>query len=67
MDRGKVLSLDDLGIYNGVLIYMLEYYILKELGFDNDISALQRKLSGRWGSVSQTLSILKESKKKETA
>lgn len=65
MDRGKVLSSDDLGIYNGVLVYMLEYYILIELGFDNDISALQRKLSGRWGSVSQTLSIIKESKKKE--
>ncbi|MBQ6520144.1 MAG: hypothetical protein IJI14_15630 [Anaerolineaceae bacterium] len=47
LKTGKVLSEEDLGIYNRVLVYMLEYYILKELGFDSDILALQKKLSNR--------------------
>lgn len=59
--RSRVLTEEELGIYNRSLIYILEYYILNELGFINT-KKIREKLNERWGGVSQTLSVLKASK-----
>jgi len=60
--KEKVLSEEELGWYNGILFYILEYYILKELGFSEGSKQLREKLNERWGSVSQKLDIIKLSR-----
>ena len=59
-ERGRVLTESELSIYNRSLIYMLEYYILRELGF-SDTLKIKEKLNKRWGIISETLSIIKRS------
>lgn len=61
--KGKVLTKEELNIYNRVLLHMLEYYLLLELGFKNE-RYVSKKLNDRWGCVSQDLSIMKQSKEK---
>lgn len=57
----RVLTKKELQFYNRSLLQMLEYYILVELGF-SDSSVLKRKLSERWGKVSQDMEILRISR-----
>ena len=42
-------------------MYILEYYLLKELGF-LDIEKMKQKLNERWGQISITLSVIDASK-----
>lgn len=63
-ESGRVLTEKELSIYNHVMIYMLEYYLLLELGF-SDIKQIREKLNNRWGNISTTLSLIKESQKIE--
>ena len=63
-ENKRVLTDDEVSIYNKTLLIMLEYYLLKELGFI-DTHALMKKLNDRWGSVSTTISIIKSSREKE--
>lgn len=57
-ERGKVLSEEELTIYNNCLLIILDYYIYSELGF-SDHQKLKEKLVQRWGDVRTTLSIKK--------
>lgn len=59
-ERGRILIDSELSIYNRSLLYMLEYYILIELGFSNTLKIIE-KLNERWGRISETLSIIKHS------
>ncbi|XZK23846.1 HEPN domain-containing protein [Clostridium perfringens] len=56
--NSRVLTENELSIYNRSLLYILEYYILVELGF-NDRLKIIKKLNDRWGRVSEILSIIK--------
>ena len=60
----RVLTDDEISIYNKTLFIMLEYYLLRELGF-TDIDSIMQKLTHRWGKTSTTLSIIRASKEKE--
>ena len=62
-EQHRVLSEDELQTYNRSLLQILEYYILLELGFSERVE-LQKKLTDRWGNVSQNLEILKISRTK---
>ena len=62
--KKRILTDKEIYIYNSTLLTMMEYYLLRELGF-TDIIALREKLKDRWGRVSSTLSIIKASKEKE--
>ncbi len=57
-----VLTSEELVMYNEILLYILEYYLLFELGF-SDTVAIKEKLNNRWGYISESLSIQKESRK----
>lgn len=59
-ERGRILTENELSIYNRSLLYILEYYILTELGFSNKLMII-KKLNERWGRISETLSIIKYS------
>ncbi len=59
--NGRVLNEEEISIYNRTLLYMLEYYILRELGF-SDTKQIRNMLNGRWGNASEKLSLLKASK-----
>lgn len=61
-EKYRILSQEELQIYNTVLIEILEYYILLELGFVETNGELMRKIRERWGNVSQSLEISKISK-----
>lgn len=61
-DKYRILSQEELQIYNTVLIEILEYYILLELGFVETNGKLKKKITERWGNVSRNLEILKISK-----
>lgn len=63
-DNGRVLTEEELSIYNHALMYILEYYLLIELGF-SDVEQIREKLNKRWGSVSTELSLVKISKERE--
>lgn len=60
--KERVLTSEELVMYNKVLLYILEYYLLSELGF-TDIIAISEKLNNRWGNISELLSIKKKSRK----
>lgn len=62
-ERGKVFTEIELSIYNASLLYILEYYILIELGFYN-VEKIREKLNARWGRISETFSIIKHSNEK---
>ena len=47
---------NELSVYTDILRHILEYYILKELGF-TDVDIIRKKINYRWGNASQTLSI----------
>lgn len=61
--KERVLTNEELIMYNEVLACILEYYLLSELGFTDTI-AIKEKLNRRWGNISESLSILKESRKR---
>ena len=58
----KVLSQEELQTYNTVLIEILDYYILLELGFVETDGELKKKITERWGNVSQRLELSKIAK-----
>lgn len=60
--KERVLTSEELVMYNHVLLYILEYYLLSELGF-TDTVAIRKKLNNRWGKTSESLSIKKASRK----
>ena len=62
-NKYRILSLDELDLYKTVLLQMLEYYILLELGFS--IHDASNKIKNRWGNVSREIQILKESRNKD--
>lgn len=55
-ERSRVLTEKELSIYNSSLFYILEYYILIELGF-TDMMKIKKILNKRWRN-SKTLSII---------
>ena len=59
--KGRVLTSGELIIYNKALLHVLEYYLLLELGFKDELY-ISKKLNDRWGCASQDLSIMKRSK-----
>lgn len=61
-DKYRILSQEELQIYNTVLIEILEYYILLELGFVETNGKLKKKITERWGNVSRHLEIVAASK-----
>lgn len=61
-EKYRVLSEEELQFYNRSLLQILEYYILLELGFSENDVELKRRLTDRWGNVSQDLEILKISR-----
>ena len=61
-NKERVLTREELVVYNRVLLYMLEYHLLSELGFTNT-DEIRGKLNDRWGNISESLSIEKESRK----
>lgn len=61
-NKYRILSQEELQIYNTVLIKILEYYILLEIGFVETDGELKKKITERWGNVSQSLEISKISK-----
>lgn len=66
-EKYRVLSEEELQIYNRALLQVLEYYILLELGFSIDNIELKKKLIERWGNISQDLDILDISKKRHNS
>ncbi len=63
-ENGTVLTAEELSVYNTALIYILEYYLLNELGF-SDAEQIREKLNRRWRNISETLALMKLSKEKE--
>jgi len=61
---GRVLTEEEISIYNTTLLDMLEYYLLLELGF-SDTKRIEEKLNKKWDRTSQTLSLIKMSKEVE--
>lgn len=59
----RILTKEELDIYNTVLLYILEYYLLKELGF-SDMYKIKQKLNKRWGDISTLFDLKKASQKK---
>lgn len=55
--KGRVLTEEELSIYNRALLCILDYYLLLELGF-SDAEQIRKKLYERW-SASQDLSLIK--------
>lgn len=60
-EQHRVLTEDELEIYNRALLQILEYYILSEIGFCDNVK-IKEKLKNRWGSISDSIEILKLSK-----
>lgn len=52
-DKYRIISQEELQIYNTVLIEILEYYILLEIGFVETNGELKKKITERWGNVSR--------------
>lgn len=61
---GRVLTEEELSVYNSTLFYILEYYLLLELGF-KDTKQIRVKLNERWQNASLALSLIKKSKEVE--
>ncbi len=58
----RVFSEEELQFYNRSLLQILEYYILLELGFSENDASIKRRLTDRWGNISQDLEILRISR-----
>lgn len=63
-NRGTVLDEEDLVFCNIVLICILEFYLLRELGFTDELK-LRGKVYDRWGSISTQIAIKNESEKRK--
>lgn len=61
--RNKILDDEELKLYCRVLFKILDYYVLKELGFNVNSNEVKGKLICRWGNVSNELSVLNATKK----
>lgn len=61
MIKKRILTTEELAIYNHTIAQMLDFYILKELGFE-DLSFIREKINNRWNSISDILSIKEKSK-----
>lgn len=62
-DERKILSNEELKIYIGTLMYMLEYYVMLEIGFSN-YKEIKEKLNSRWSRASLALELKEISKEK---
>lgn len=60
-EKYTVLTEEELQLYNRSLLQILEYHILLELGF-SEKDDLKKKLTDRWGKVSESLELLKISR-----
>lgn len=58
----RVFSEEELQFYNRSLLQILEYYLLMELGFPENDADIKRRLTDRWGNISQDLEILRISR-----
>ena len=65
-EKHRVLTEEELQYYNRSLLQMLDYYILLELGF-TDSNVVKKKITERWGKVSQDLEILRMSREKASS
>lgn len=66
-EKYRVLSEGELPFYNRALFQVLEYYILLELGFSEEAVGIKKKLTERWGNISQDLDILEMSNKRHNS
>lgn len=57
-EKNRILSEEELSIYNNCLLMILDYYIYLELGF-SEHQKLKEKLTQRWGSVQTILDLKK--------
>ena len=57
-EKTRILSEEELSIYNNCLLIILDYYIYLELGFAEH-QKLKEKLTQRWGSVQTKLDLKK--------
>lgn len=64
-DKNRILSKEELSLYNRALLHVLEFYILSELGFDVEDTKTKSKLDYRWGNISQELDLKKTSQRIE--
>jgi hypothetical protein len=55
-DRARILSENEISIYNRSLLVILEFHLYSELGFTGE-RELMEKLYQRWGNVSTLLSV----------
>ena len=58
-ENHRVLTEEELQIYNRALFQILEYYVLLELGFSNGSGEINEKNTRRWGRISQDIEVLK--------
>jgi len=65
-DKYRVLDEEELQFYNRSLLQMLEYYILLELGFV-DVNEMKKKITDRWGRVSQDLELMRISREQNVS
>ncbi|MFI3615042.1 HEPN domain-containing protein [Streptococcus uberis] len=61
--KHKILTEEELSIYNTCLLILLDYYIYSELGF-LDHQELLKKLNYRWGDIDNVISRQKAFKSK---
>lgn len=61
--KERILTEEELKIYYRVLLQILDYYVLKELGFNVNSEEFKEKLINRWGNISTELQLIKESNK----
>lgn len=59
----RILSIEELGIYNSLLYQLLEYYILVELQFSSE--ERNKMIFTRWSNAAETQRILKASRRKK--
>ena len=62
-DTYRVLSNEELQIYNSSLLQILDYYIRLELGY-SESENLKGMLINRWGNISQNIEIMKMSRQR---
>lgn len=62
-DTYRVLSNEELQIYNSSLLQILDYYIRLELGY-SESENLKGMLINRWGNISQNIEIMKLSRER---
>lgn len=61
----EIIRDDQLSIYCRVLLKILDYYVLKELGFNVSNKEFKERMDIRWGDISIELVLLKKSEKIE--